>query len=221
MTQTAPYRRADEVPLQLPLDDLIACPVCDALHNLKDVPEGHSARCHRCHRTLIAPKTDAYTRIVVLAATAVILMVAALFFPFLELNAGGFSNRSSIFDAALAVSGGWLTPLAIAVAALIILIPLTRFLALIYALWPLVVGRRPWPRARGAFRLADVLKPWAMAEIFIVGVAVALVKIVELASVSLGPAFWAFAALVLVSALKDNFMCRQSIWISLDRRGPR
>ena len=49
-----------------------------------------------------------------------------------------------------------------------------------------------------------------MAEVFIVGVAVALVKVAGLAHLSIGPAFWAFVALVLVTVLKDNFMCRVS-----------
>jgi paraquat-inducible protein A len=68
------------------------------------------------------------------------------------------------------------------------------------------------------FRLAERIRPWSMAEIFIVGVAVALIKVAGLASLSLGPAFWAFVALVLITAVKDNFMCRLTIWKTLEHR---
>jgi paraquat-inducible protein A len=35
---------------------------------------------------------------------------------------------------------------------------------------------------------------------------------------TIGPAFWAFTALVLVTALNDNFMCRLTIWRTLEAR---
>ena len=59
-----------------------------------------------------------------------------------------------------------------------------------------------------------------MAEIFIVGVAVALVKVAGLAMLTIGPAFWAFTALVLITALNDNFMCRLTVWRTLEARRP-
>jgi paraquat-inducible protein A len=197
---------------------LVACPSCDALHRMADVPAGGRARCHRCGTLLVAPREGALTQIVMLATTALVLMVAAVFFPFLELEAGGMRRRSSVFDAVSAFSDGLMLPLSVAVAALIVLLPLARFAAILYALAPMAIGWAPARHAAAAFRLAEALKPWAMAEIFIVGVAVALVKVAGLAQVSLGPAFWAFAALVLVTVLKDNFMCRLTIWKTLEER---
>lgn len=200
------------------LDGLIACPTCDALHRVSDVPVGGRARCHRCGTVLMEPREGAMTRIVMLATTAFILMIGAVFFPFLELTAGGRTQRSSVFDAVMAFSEGLMAPLSIAVAALIVVLPLMRLGAIVYALAPMALGWHPAPQAARAFRLAEALKPWAMAEIFIVGVAVALVKVAGLAQVSLGPAFWAFVALVFVTALKDNFMCKLTVWKTLEER---
>ncbi|WP_343081969.1 paraquat-inducible protein A [Ostreiculturibacter nitratireducens] len=199
-------------------EGLVACPVCDALHAEVAVPSGARARCHRCGTVLLAPREGALTQIVMLAATALILMVAAVFFPFLELSAGGMVQRSSLLDAVMAFSTGMLLPLTFAVAALIIVLPLLRFGTLLYALGPMAFGRRPARHAARAFRIAESTRPWAMAEIFIVGVAVALVKVAGLAKLSLGPAFWAFVALVLVTVLKDNFMCRLTVWKTLEER---
>ncbi|WP_348520785.1 paraquat-inducible protein A [Algicella marina] len=142
-------------------------------------------------------------------------MTAAIFFPFLKLKTGGLSNSASLFDAATAFQSGILIPLSGAVAALIVILPSLRVLAILYALVPLQFGRPPFRHAAFAFRLADRLKPWAMAEIFIIGVAVALVKVTGLAEVTPGPAFWAFSALVIVIVLKDTAMCKWSIWTAL------
>lgn len=153
-----------------------------------------------------------------LASTSFILMLAAIFFPFLELTAAGRTQRSSIMDVVLVFADGPFVGLAIAVGALIVVLPLLRLLALIYVLAPMSFGWRPARDAIPVFRFSERIKPWSMAEIFIVGVAVALIKVAGLAHLSLGPAFWAFAALVLVVALKDNFMCRLTIWKTLEHR---
>jgi paraquat-inducible protein A len=185
---------------------------------MNDVPQGGRGSCRRCHTVLVTPRSGAITRIVALAMTAAILMVAAITFPFLELQAGGLHRQSSVLGAVLAFSQGWMLPLSVAVGGLIVVLPLARLFAILYALAPLALGRRPAPQAARAFGLAEAMRPWAMAEIFIVGVAVALVKVAGLAKVTPGPAFWAFAALVLVTVLKDSFMCRLTIWKTLEER---
>jgi paraquat-inducible protein A len=202
------------------LDDMIACPNCDALHVIPTVETGAKARCVRCDTVLMAPREGAMTRIVMLSATALILMVAAVFFPFLELSIHGLGRKSSVFDAILAFSDGLMLPLSFAVAALIVVLPVTRFIALIYVFAPMALGSAPAPQARAMFRLAERIRPWAMAEVFIIGVAVALVKVAGLAQVTLGPAFWAFVGLVIVTVLKDNFMCRVTVWQTLEQRSP-
>ena len=198
--------------------ELIACPTCDALYHLPTVEKGSRARCLRCHTVLAAPRDGAMTRVVMLAATSFILMLAAIFFPFLEITAAGRTQRSSIMDVALVFADGPFVGLAIAVGALIVILPLLRFGALIYVLGPMAIGWQPAKDAIAVFRFSERIKPWSMAEIFIVGVAVALIKVAGLAHLSLGPAFWAFAALVLVTALKDTFMCRLTIWKTLEQR---
>ena len=89
---------------------LIACPACDALNHDMAVGVGRRARCARCGKVLIAPHDSALTRIVMLAATSAVLMVAAVFFPFLDLTAAGKTTHSSLFDAIMAFSTGLLMP---------------------------------------------------------------------------------------------------------------
>lgn len=201
-------------------DELIACPVCDALYRDETIEGGYTARCTRCGTVLAAPKGQAMTRMTMLALAALVLMVGAVAFPFLELSARGLQQKSSVIDAVLAFSTGLTTPLSLIVAFLIVLLPVLRLVALVYVLAPMSFGYQPWPHAAVAFRFAEVLRPWAMAEIFVVGVAVALVKVAGLASVTLGPAFWAFCLLVVITVIKDNMMCRYTLWKTLIARIP-
>lgn len=197
--------------------EFIACPQCDALYRAKPPRTGERVVCRRCHTVLIAPRPNAYLRVIALSLTITILMFGATFFPFLQVRIAGLSNSSSVFDAAMAFArGGPMVALSIVVAAVIVAIPVMRALLVLYVLIPLALGRAPAPGAVPAFRLSEDLRPWSMAEIFVIGCAVALVKISDLARVDYGPAFWMFAALVLVIVFQDSLMCRWSIWNSLD-----
>ncbi len=214
MLDAGPYQTVD-----LPLDEMIACPQCDALYHARMPDPGERAVCARCHTVLIAPTRHAFLRVIALALTVMILMTGATVFPFLGVSVGGFSNKASVLDAALSfVDGGWMATLSVLVAAFIVMIPVARAMLVVYVLAPLVAGRRPWPRARQMFRWSEDLRPWSMAEIFIIGCAVALTKVASLARIEFGPAFWMFGVLVVVIVLKDSAMDRWTIWKCLETR---
>lgn len=214
-----PKRTEDSDALALDASaSLIACPECDALHYDRDLPDDCTGRCQRCGTVLAAHHTGAMTRITMLALAALVLMVGAIFFPFLDLHSHGLEHKASILDAILAFSQGPMVLLSLAVAILIVALPVLRLAALVYVFAPMALGWHPAQHARTAFRIAEKVKPWSMAEIFIIGVAVALVKVAGIARVEIGPAFWALAALVLITVLKDTFMCRFTVWKTLAQR---
>ncbi|MEL6691108.1 MAG: paraquat-inducible protein A [Pseudomonadota bacterium] len=200
-----------------PLDELIACPHCDALYHVGQVEKGERAVCERCHAKLISPRKAAGAHIIALALASVILVVSALFLPFIGISRLGFSNQATILEIAWAFSGGPMLVLSLATLGLIVGLPLLRLLLTLYTLIPLVRDRPPWPGAARAFRLSEQLKPWSMAEIFVIGCAVSLVKLGDLARVELGPAFFMFAVLVVLLVIQDTFMDRWSVWKALEK----
>ncbi|WP_241557854.1 paraquat-inducible protein A [Falsirhodobacter deserti] len=203
--------------VEVPLDRMRACPQCDALYHLQPVQPRERAACKRCGTVLIAPRAFAFTRIIALSVAALILLTIALFTPFLDLSAAGMHSNASIWDTAMAFSDGMMAPLSIAVVAFIIVIPALRLGLIVYTLVPLARGRPAGIHAAGAFRLAEALRPWSMAEIFVIGVAVALVKIAGMASVTPGIAFWSFCILVIMMIWQDSFVDREQVWSALHR----
>lgn len=198
---------------------LIACPNCDALHIEEELSDGETARCMRCNTVLARPRTGAFTQIMALSLTTMVLMIAALFFPFLKMSRMGIENSTSLVGVALAYSDGLLMPLTGMVVAMIVALPAFRAGLLIYVLWPLTRNRRPFANAAKAFRLSEMLRPWSMAEIFIIGTAIALVKLGGMAKISFGPAFWAFCGLIFVSLASRQFMCSTTIWDAIEDGG--
>ncbi|MEO1536337.1 MAG: paraquat-inducible protein A [Pseudomonadota bacterium] len=153
--------------------------------------------------------------IISLALASLILIFAAIFFPFLTLEAQGLRSSASLLDIALSFSNAGLRALVFLMLALILAIPAVRSSVLIYVLTPLVFDREPAAFSAPLFRFAQSLKPWAMAEVFAIGCAVALVKITDLAQVSLGQAFWMFTVLVALVVIQDRFLCSWSVWNAL------
>lgn len=198
------------------LDDLIACPHCDALYRAMAPRPGERAVCHRCHTVLIAPRRGAGLKIIALALASMVLVVGVLTFPFIGIRRLGLSSDATVLDAALAFNGTLLI-LSLAVFTVIVFLPLLRLLLTVYVLTPVVFDKTPWPGAKTAFLWSERLRPWSMAEIFVIGCAVALVKLSDMARVELGPAFWMFVILVVLIVVQDTFMCRWSVWKSLDR----
>lgn len=198
------------------LDELIVCPRCDAAYRLQRPAYGERAVCGRCHKVLIAPRRKAGAQIIAVSVAVVILIVAASIFPFLQISAAGKSNAVSILDAAFTFTEGPMLVLALLTAGFIMFVPLMRMLLTLYVLVPVVLDRPPARHAIQAFRLSEELRPWSMAEIFALGCAVALVKVADLATVNFGPAFWMFGVLVVLVMVQDGFMCKWSVWNSLE-----
>ncbi|WP_461427374.1 paraquat-inducible protein A [Gymnodinialimonas sp.] len=194
---------------------LLGCAVCDAVFRLRPELSDQATECPRCGHQLTYGKRAAVAWLFSLSVTNIALLVMVLFLPFLELHAGQFNNSASVIDVVLSFSSGIMVPLAVAVLAFILMLPISRFMFLIYALGPLALGTRNLPYAVQALRGAFWLKPWAMAEIFMVGVAVALVKLADLATIAIGPAFWIFSLVVILNAFQDTLMCRHTLWTAL------
>lgn len=154
--------------------------------------------------------------IIMLALSVMILVAGALWFPFLDISRSGFKNSASIIDAALVFFDGPMFLLSLAVLALIVVIPLLRVILTVYVLAPVVFDNPPRPGAKRAFRFAEALRPWSMAEIFILGCAVSLVKVADLALIGFGPAFWMFVSVAVILVIHDSILCRWSVWQSLE-----
>ena len=193
-------------------DAITACHVCDALCRDHPAEDGERVRCPRCGTVLRTVRAAAMDRLLAIALAVPPLMAIGLTASFLSLSGGGARRDASVLDAAAAVAEGAFWQFSVAIALLIIALPTVRAVALCYALLPVRLGRPPARHAKAAFRLADRLRPWSMAEIFVIGVAVALVKVSGLATVTLGPAFWSFVILGVVALMEDAVLCRRSVW---------
>ena len=92
-----------------------------------------------------------------------------------------------------------------------VLIPAIKVLGLLYVLIPLKYGRKPW-RLAHSYRLFDILNPWGMLEVYMLGCLVALIKLSQMATIVLGPAFYSFVALILTTTWAGASFDPRIVW---------
>jgi len=76
---------------------------------------------------------------------------------------------------------------------------------------PLRVNRIPWKMAT-VFRFTQNLSPWSMMEVFLIGILVAIVKLVGMAQIIPGLALWSFALLIVVLAASAANLDSRVVW---------
>lgn len=203
---------------QVAVDDLVACPGCDLLHHRRHLQIGELARCERCGDVLQSKKPDSVDRTLAAVLAAIVLLLVSLCLPFLSLSRAGINSNISVLDA---ISSLWFSDmlwLAAMTMGFIVLLPLVRLLLLAWVLGRIRMQRRVRRGMRMAFRWSIRLEPWAMADIFMVGVVVSLVKVSTLATLHTGLAFWSLLMLVGLSLFINLTLCKDTVWAVLTHK---
>ncbi|MEH6466735.1 MAG: paraquat-inducible protein A, partial [Porticoccus sp.] len=150
-------------------------------------------------------------RVMAYTISALILLILACSYPFLQLEAGGLQSIMTLPETASKLWHYNMPGLAVIVAAFIIFIPafmLILVLALVGAL--IMEWRYSWLRPVG--RLIYTLQTWAMVDVFFIGVLVSLVKIAGEAKMSMGASFWAYAVFSILFILSVYGLDRAQCW---------
>jgi paraquat-inducible protein A len=194
----------------------IACIECDLLLPDVALADGERARCPRCNHLLKASPRDGLTRSLAFTVSSAVLLLAACSFPFLSLHAKGLESAITLLQAARELWLGGREVLAVLVFAFIVAVPGVMVVALLALLTPLVRGRNaPWLVPTG--RLVFTLEPWSMAEVFVIGAIVSLVKIAAMAGVVLGLSFWAYIAFCVCFTAALSSLDRAYVWDAIER----
>lgn len=197
------------------LAHLVACGSCDLLLQRAALMPGHVSRCPRCRETLARGRRDPIDRSLALALGGLVCLVIAHSSPLLHLSIEGRSHASTIADGARSLAAEGRVPLALFVFAASVVLPLIRLAGLVAILVPLRLGHHP-AFVPVAYRRLEQLAPWAMLEVYLLGLLVAFVKLEDLAHVAPGTAFYGFVALIALaaatsSALDPSVVFRKSV----------
>jgi paraquat-inducible protein A len=193
--------------------DLIACDTCGLVQRLQPVKPGTAAECVRCGSLLVQRRRGSLELTAALSLAALILYVPANIYPILRMNLRGVYTESTVWDGvvSLATSNQW--PVAIIVFLASMVIPVLKLAGLFFLVIStrLRLGRRLRGRTK-IYKFIDRVGPWAMLDVFLLAVLVALVKLGSWASVLPGTGLMAFAAVVVLTMLASASFDPRVIW---------
>lgn len=185
--------------------ETVACPDCDLLQNIPELPPGGKARCSRCACTIATRMAEPIDLPLALTVTAAIAFIIANTASLMSLSAVGRHASTTIIGGAYDMWFQGETITAVIVAFCAVIAPAGYILFMLTVL--LAVRRPPAPQwVSEMLRGAEFMRLWSMNEVMMLGILVALIKIAELASVEAGIGMYAVGALVILfPAIMANF----------------
>ena len=175
--------------------------------------------CGRCGAVLGRGGSASLGTLLALYATALILLALAFGFPLLELTLHGTVGETSIPGCvAILATLGW-PWLAATLLTTVILGPLAHIGGMLWVLLQ-IARRRQGPWTARLFRLLVEVRNWGMTEVFILGVLVSYAKLAKMAVVVPGPALFALAGFILVSATAVSATEPHAVWERSGAAGP-
>ena len=202
--------------LESPEFDRVGCIQCDLAVAVDQLAPGERADCPRCGHFLTSCVADGFARSLALAVSSLLLLGMSNAFPFLSLQASGLEKVMTLPRTAIELHHDGYTLLAVLVIALIIVIPAIMLATVIALVVPLMRGRAAAWLVPGG-RLLYFLGPWSMVEVFAIGVIVSLVKIIHLAHVEIGLAFWAYVTFGFCFTATMASIDRLTLWRAIER----
>lgn len=191
-----------------------ACHDCGTLHVQPAAGVHAVARCRLCGAELYREHPQALDRALAFGLAAAVLFAAAHVFPFMSMNLQGREQVMTLLSGVEALYREGMAPLALLVLLTATVVPGLKLASGLWVLLPLRLGRRA-PGAAMLFRLIEELRPWAMMEVYLLGVIVAYVKLGDLAILRPDIGLWAFIALILCIIGADASMDERLVWTRL------
>ncbi|MDA3833296.1 MAG: paraquat-inducible protein A, partial [Spirochaetales bacterium] len=195
------------------LKQAIGCAHCDLLvdHQLGHGSGRYKATCPRCGGSLYIVNGNTLSVSLALVISGCLIMIPAYTMPVFILTSMGNVRMNTLFTGVveLFVQGLW--DIALLVLLTSILFPILKLLFLSYTLIGITSGRL-FPRTAVVFRWYHYLQEWAMVDVFMLGIMVALTKLDSFADVALGFGFWSLAIMLSLSTLAGFFLNRDLAW---------
>ncbi|WP_428395209.1 paraquat-inducible protein A [Lichenicoccus sp.] len=189
------------------------CAGCGLFQRLPDLAPGSIARCVRCDMMLGRRRTNPpIATPLAFCVSALVLYLISIFEPLMTLSIYGRARAVTLFTGPIElIREGWVMA-GLLIGAVTTIIPgIEIALMLGILLGALFHQRLPW-RVPRMMRWYDKLRPWAMVEVYMLGLLVAYTKMIDLADVYVDPAAYALFGLMITMAAMDSTLDDDVIW---------
>jgi paraquat-inducible protein A len=194
-------------------EEIVCCHTCGLTQAIEPPRPGTRQECPRCGATVSEHKSSSVIPTAALSLAALILYVPANLYPILSMERYGAYSESTVWGGVtgLASAGYWFVASIVFLASMAV--PLVKLAGLLFLVVTTQARTPRWRRGRAMlYRFIDVVGPWAMLDVFLLAVLVALVRLGQLATVLPGRGLIAFTAVVVLTLLASAAFDPRLIW---------
>ena len=189
------------------------CETCGLSQRIESLAAGSVAECIRCGTPIVRQPLGGIEVTAALTLAALVLYVPANIFPIMAMSMYGTYTEATVWDGVVQLMSHGEYFIGIVVFLASIVVPLLKLLGLFF----LVItvkwghGRRFRGRTR-IYKFIEYIGPWAMLDVFLIAILVALVKMGEIGQMIPGPGLIAFTAVVVLTILASQSFDPKLIW---------
>ena len=198
------------------LDNLTACRECDLLVERIPLDIEQQAHCPRCNALLFVGRKNPVNKTLLVSMSGLLMVYPAYFLPLMEMGTLGLYSSTSIMATVLPMMTGVYWIPAISLFLFAILFPV---LLLALAFWislHIRIGKCPHYLSR-LQRVFQSLVSWGMPEVYVLGIIVSLVKLLDDFAVVVGPGLFSFVVMMFCSLLVTTTVSRLYFWEAIER----
>lgn len=196
---------------------LVICHDCDLLQRDILLKPGCSASCSRCGAELYRNATDSIDRTLAYSLAASVLFVIANVFPIFAIESQGTHSAITLVGAVSSLWNQQMKFIALLVFITAFIIPALELITMTYLLLALKSRHIPVGHIF-ILRMMQIIEPWGMVEVLMLGVLVSLVKLSNSFKIIPGIGLWSYACLTVLLAAAAAAFSTRDVWARLDRK---
>jgi paraquat-inducible protein A len=187
-------------------------------HHCTRVQNHTNRHCDFCLHRLHQHDPHSLQRTWAFLITGILLYVPANLFPIMVSTSLGNESPSTIIGGVVLLWEHQSYPIAMIIFIASVLVPLAKFLALIYLCVSQQFGLFDKAQQKiTAYRLTEIIGRWSMVDVFVVAFLVSLIQLGNLMSIVPGPAVLAFAGMVISTMLAATSLDSKLFWETHER----
>lgn len=198
------------------LDNLTACRECDLLVERIPLELEQHAHCPRCNALLYIGRRNPVNKTLMVSMSGLLMVYPAYFLPLMEMGTLGLYSSTSIIETMAPMMNGVYWIPAISLFLFAVLFPV---MLLFLAFWiALHIKLKKFPRyLTPMLRLFQSLTSWGMPEVYVLGIIVSLVKLLDDFAVIVEPGLFSFVVMMFCSLLVTTTVSRLYFWEAIER----
>ncbi|MCB8879908.1 paraquat-inducible protein A [Acidisoma cellulosilytica] len=196
----------------------IICRYCGLLQQVPALVAPATASCAQCGVTLRRVQRNALGRALAFSLSGLMLLLMSCIMPLMQVSTFGIVLGADMFSGPRRLEDQGVWELALVVLFTTAIAPLLKLAGTAYVLLAIRLPQPP-KHARVVFTWMGKLGAWSMVEVYLLGVFVAYVKLVDIVHIDVGVAVFGLVGVMIATVAADAFLDRQAVWETLERKG--